>query len=145
VYPLPRFGSRVGTEQVDFAAATADNDSPEEILQATRQLLALMIRQNDIPPKDVASAIFSTTSDLCVEFPALTTWQGRSENRAKEGLTAKDAEDAEEEKSLQIVDHSGDAVFWMNNVEVYQQSELLAAELQVGEQLGFVDRNDLSD
>ncbi len=56
-------------------ATTADNNSPEEILKATRQLLALIIRQNGIEPEDVASAIFSTTTDLDAEFPALAARQ----------------------------------------------------------------------
>jgi chorismate mutase len=56
-------------------ATTADENSPEEILKATRQLLALMIRQNGIRPEDVASAIFSTTTDLDAEFPALAARQ----------------------------------------------------------------------
>ncbi len=56
-------------------ATTAEDDSPEEILKATRQLLALMIRQNGIKPEDVGSAIFSTTVDLVGEFPALAARQ----------------------------------------------------------------------
>ena len=56
-------------------ATTADNNSPEEILKATRQLLALMIRANGIEPEDVASATFSTTTDLDAEFPALAARQ----------------------------------------------------------------------
>ena len=56
-------------------ATTADGNTREEILQATRQLLALMIRQNGIEPHDLASAIFSTTVDLDAEFPALAARQ----------------------------------------------------------------------
>ena len=56
-------------------ATTAENNSPEEILKTTRQLLALMIRQNGIEAEDVASAIFSTTTDLNAEFPALAARQ----------------------------------------------------------------------
>jgi chorismate mutase len=56
-------------------ATTADENSREAILRATRQLLALMIRLNDIEPCDVASAIFSTTLDLNAEFPALAARQ----------------------------------------------------------------------
>jgi len=56
-------------------ATTADGDSSEEILNATRQLLALMIRRNGIREEDVASAIFSTTTDLEAEFPALAARQ----------------------------------------------------------------------
>jgi chorismate mutase len=56
-------------------ATTADANRPEDILRATRQLLALMIRQNGIEPHDVCSAIFSTTTDLDAEFPALAARQ----------------------------------------------------------------------
>jgi chorismate mutase len=56
-------------------ATTADADTSEAILEATRQLLALMIRQNGIRPEDVASAIFTTTTDLNAEFPALAARQ----------------------------------------------------------------------
>jgi chorismate mutase len=56
-------------------ATTVENNSPEEILKATRQLLALIIRQNGIEPGDVCSAIFSTTTDLDGEFPALAARQ----------------------------------------------------------------------
>ncbi len=56
-------------------ATTAEDNSPEEILKATRQLLALLIRQNGIEPEDVCSAIFSTTADLDAEFPALAARQ----------------------------------------------------------------------
>jgi chorismate mutase len=56
-------------------ATTAEANTGEEILRATRQLLALMIRQNGIQEADVASAIFTTTPDLDAEFPALAARQ----------------------------------------------------------------------
>ena len=56
-------------------ATTAEDNRPEDILKATRELLALMIRQNDIQPEDVCSAVFSTTPDLDAEFPALAARQ----------------------------------------------------------------------
>lgn len=56
-------------------ATTVSANNREEILTATRQLLALIIRQNGIEAKDVASAIFSTTHDLDAEFPALAARQ----------------------------------------------------------------------
>lgn len=52
-------------------ATTADDNTPEAILEATRQLLALMIRQNGIGADDVAAAFFTTSPDLNAEFPAL--------------------------------------------------------------------------
>ena len=56
-------------------ATTVDANSREDILTGTRQLLALMIRQNDIQAEDVGSAVFSTTVDLNAEFPALAARQ----------------------------------------------------------------------
>jgi chorismate mutase len=56
-------------------ATTVESNSREEILTATRQLLALMIRINGIEPEDVGSAIFSLTRDLDAEFPALAARQ----------------------------------------------------------------------
>jgi chorismate mutase len=56
-------------------ATTADANTREAILTATRQLLALMIRVNGIEPADVGSAIFSLTRDLDAEFPALAARQ----------------------------------------------------------------------
>ncbi len=56
-------------------ATTVERNDREEILQATRQMLALIIRRNGIDCKDVASAIFTTTADLNAEFPALAARQ----------------------------------------------------------------------
>jgi chorismate mutase len=56
-------------------ATTADANTRDDILTATRQLLALMIRINGIEPADVASATFSLTRDLDAEFPALAARQ----------------------------------------------------------------------
>jgi len=56
-------------------ATTSDANTSEEILKATRQLLAIMIRRNGIQPEDVASAIFTTTPGLDAEFPALAARQ----------------------------------------------------------------------
>ena len=56
-------------------ATTAEANTSEEILKATRQLLALMIRQNGIQEEDIISAVFSTTTDLDAEFPALAARQ----------------------------------------------------------------------
>ena len=56
-------------------ATTVEADAKDEILTATRQLLALMIRVNQIKSEDVASALFSVTADLNAEFPALAARQ----------------------------------------------------------------------
>src|ERR1044071_3469508 len=56
-------------------ATTVSQNTRDEILTATRQLVALMMRRNGIDPKDIASAIFTTTPDLDAEFPALAARQ----------------------------------------------------------------------
>lgn len=56
-------------------ATTIEYDDRERVLRATRELLALMIRLNDISYEDVASAIFTTTSDIHSAFPALAARQ----------------------------------------------------------------------
>ena len=56
-------------------ATTVEHNEREEILTATRQLLALMIRRNEIGSTDVASATFTTTPDIDAEFPALAARQ----------------------------------------------------------------------
>ncbi len=52
-------------------ATTVDANTSEAILDATRELLLMMIEQNGIDPADVGSAIFTTTPDLTADFPAL--------------------------------------------------------------------------
>ncbi len=56
-------------------ATSVESNTREAILNATRQLLALMIRRNQIDPLDVASAVFTVTRDLDAEFPALAARQ----------------------------------------------------------------------
>ena len=56
-------------------ATTVEQNSREAILRGAGQLLALMIRRNNIQAEDVGSAIFSVTADLNAEFPALAARQ----------------------------------------------------------------------
>ena len=56
-------------------ATTVEQNKREEILAVTKELLELMIRQNDLHSEDVASAIFTVTEDLDAEFPALAARQ----------------------------------------------------------------------
>jgi chorismate mutase len=51
-------------------ATTAEVDSAAEILGATRELLAQIIRANGVAAQDVASAFFTVTPDLTAAFPA---------------------------------------------------------------------------
>lgn len=56
-------------------ATTVEHDTRDEILTATRQLLALMIRRNGIEAADVGSVLFTVTKDVTAEFPALAARQ----------------------------------------------------------------------
>jgi len=52
-------------------ATTVEQNSREEILEATRELLQLLIEKNDLRAEDIASAIFTVTDDLDAVYPAL--------------------------------------------------------------------------
>lgn len=52
-------------------ATTVRANTREDILEATRELLDEIVRQNEIDPELVASIVFSTTPDLNAEFPAV--------------------------------------------------------------------------
>ena len=52
-------------------ATTADTNSKEAILEATKELLEKLVEANDIDVDDVAAAYFTATDDLNAEFPAL--------------------------------------------------------------------------
>ena len=56
-------------------ATTADENTRESILDATREMLQRLIDENDMREEDIASAIFSTTPDLNAEFPAVAARQ----------------------------------------------------------------------
>ena len=52
-------------------ATTVEANTAEDILEATEELLTRLIDLNGIKVEDVCSAIFTTTSDLTAEFPAV--------------------------------------------------------------------------
>lgn len=56
-------------------ATTVGENSKEAILTATRELLYTIIQNNDIDPDDVASAYFTTTSDINATYPATAARQ----------------------------------------------------------------------
>lgn len=56
-------------------ATTVQENTKEAILQATRQMMALLIRRNQIESADVASVTFTVTKDINAEFPALAARQ----------------------------------------------------------------------
>jgi len=52
-------------------AITVTNDHPNQILQATQELLeAILVANEGMQPEDIASAIFTMTEDLASTFPA---------------------------------------------------------------------------
>ena len=51
-------------------ATFVDEDTPEAILAATRELLAAIAEANAIATADIASAFFTSTADLRSAFPA---------------------------------------------------------------------------
>ena len=50
-------------------------NSEEAILAATRELLQVIVKRNDIHPDDIASVYFTTTTDLNTTYPALAARQ----------------------------------------------------------------------
>lgn len=52
-------------------ATTAAANTAEDIMEATEELVKVLIRLNDLDSNDIASAIFTTTPDLTAWFPAL--------------------------------------------------------------------------
>lgn len=52
-------------------ATTVRANTREDILEAARELLDCIVRENDVSQDLVASIIFSTTPDLTAEFPAV--------------------------------------------------------------------------
>ena len=52
-------------------ATTADSNTREAILDATRELLEALAEANDVGADDIAAVTFSTTKDLNAEFPAV--------------------------------------------------------------------------
>jgi len=51
-------------------ATTADANTPQAILDATRDLLAEMIRVNQVEPDEVAAVFFTAATDLTAAYPA---------------------------------------------------------------------------
>ena len=52
-------------------ATSVSQDDPEQIREATRELIEEILKRNQITDYDeIISAIFTTTTDLCSAFPA---------------------------------------------------------------------------
>ena len=56
-------------------ATTAERNTREAILGATKELLEKLVEANGIQVDDVAAAYFTTTQDLNTEFPAVAARQ----------------------------------------------------------------------
>ena len=53
-------------------ATTADDNTPEAIREATREMLEALVEANDVNADDIAAVVFTATSDLDAAFPAAT-------------------------------------------------------------------------
>lgn len=51
-------------------ATTVPSDDPDEILNATDELLRALVAANGLDPADIVSALFTVTPDLISTFPA---------------------------------------------------------------------------
>jgi len=51
-------------------AITADNNTKQEIIEKTKELLIALKKENDFKIEDITSIFFSVTSDLNAAFPA---------------------------------------------------------------------------
>lgn len=56
-------------------ATTVENDDPDEVLEATRELLTMLVRVNGINIDDIASIVLTTTEDLTSTYPAFAARQ----------------------------------------------------------------------
>jgi chorismate mutase len=52
-------------------ATSVERDDPEEILDATGELMREITARNGLSPQEIVSCIFTATPDLVSEFPAL--------------------------------------------------------------------------
>ena len=52
-------------------AIQVDADERDAILEGTTELVTAVMTRNDLTPDDVISVLFTVTSDLTAEFPAL--------------------------------------------------------------------------
>ena len=52
-------------------ATTADENTKDAIVDATREMLDSLVEENSFELEDVISAFFTTTKDLNAQFPAV--------------------------------------------------------------------------
>ena len=51
-------------------ATRVDRDEPDQILEATRELIRQLLDENDLSTDDVISILFTATGDLSAQAPA---------------------------------------------------------------------------
>ncbi|MDI3279851.1 MAG: chorismate mutase [Bacillota bacterium] len=56
-------------------AITVDEDTPEQIIAATQELLKAVLEANQLPVEQLAALIFTSTPDLVSEYPAVAARQ----------------------------------------------------------------------
>jgi len=56
-------------------ATVLSANTKEEVLQATRELLAELVKANGVEKEDVACVFFTTTADINADFPAVAARQ----------------------------------------------------------------------
>ena len=56
-------------------ATTADSNTSNGIIEATRELLTSMVESNDVDIGDITAIFFTTSPDLQAEFPPLAARQ----------------------------------------------------------------------
>jgi chorismate mutase len=56
-------------------AVTVKENTEDAILAATRELLQVIVKRNEMQPDDIASVYFTTTMDLNATYPALAARQ----------------------------------------------------------------------
>ena len=56
-------------------ATTVENNTREDILASTKELLLQMVEANGIKVEDIASVMFTLSEDLNAEFPAMAARQ----------------------------------------------------------------------
>lgn len=52
-------------------AITIPEDTPDEVIAATKELLIELMKVNRIKPEKIISIVFTVTSDISSEFPAV--------------------------------------------------------------------------
>lgn len=56
-------------------AITVDDNTPQDILNSTNQILKEIVKANSLIEEDIISILFSTTKDLDATFPAVAARQ----------------------------------------------------------------------